>query len=421
MKVWLTERAEPTPHDQLEQRRPMRTGLMAEYLSTHGDDVTWWTGDYDHFGERQRKLENAELPVSDSYRVHYIMAEGYRKTKSVARLRYDRQIGAGFAALTRNHAPPDIIVASLPSVDLALASVRYGKANGVPVIVDIKDLHPDVFIKTAPSLIQPLVRFGTLPMRAKAVEACRGATAIWGNSDGFVNWGCRMAGRVPGPHDLTLPITYKALEFPAAQTNKILTDWRQDGHFLPEHLNIVFCGTLPQTSDFATLFDAAKQLDTMGTRHRFHFFGAGHQEPLVAKRSKSLANCTFHGSVGAARLQTAIGVSDIGLAPFRFTENFAFNMPNKPVEYLAGGLVVALAFKSGSLAEFLNTTGSGFCYDTPKELAQSLIDLDANPKTLAQMRDNARAAYASHLEYEMLSRRAQDSIASTLEATSGLL
>lgn len=417
MKVWLTERAEPTPHDQLEQRRPMRTGLMAKYLSTHGDDVVWWTGDFDHYGERQRQLENAEVPVSDNYRVRYISAEGYRKTKSVARLRYDRQIATGFTELARDQAPPDIIIASFPSVDLALASVLYGKANGVPVIVDIKDLHPDVFIETAPSVVRPLVRLGTLPMRAKAAKACRGATTIWGNSDGFVEWGCRMAGRARGAHDLTLPITYKPLEFPAAETEKILSDWQRDGHFLPAHLNIVFCGTLPQTSDFASLFDAAKQLDALGTRHRFHFFGAGQQEPLVAKRSERLANCTFHGSVGAARLQTAIGMSDIGLAPFRFTENFAFNMPNKPVEYLAGGLVVALAFKSGSLADFLQTTGSGFCYDTPEVLAQSLIDLEANPEKLAQMRDNARAAYDTHLEYEMLSRRARDAIASTLKMT----
>lgn len=420
MKVWLTQRAEPTPHDHVEGRRPMRTGLMAEYLSTHGEDVLWWTGDFDHYGQRQRLQGNGEIPVSDSFRIRYISADGYRNTKSLSRLRYDRQIGAGFTTLADDYARPEVIVASMPSVDLALASVRYGKANGVPVIVDIRDLHPDVFIEAAPPVVRPLVRLATLPMTAKVVEVCRDATAIWGNSDGFVEWGCRMGGRARGAHDLTLPIAYKPVEVDPAQAATLLSDWRENDLFLPKHLNVVFFGTLPLTSDFATLFTAAKKLDALNTRHRFHFFGSGQQQSYVSAQCARIANCTFHGSVGAATLQTAMGVSEIGLAPFMYTENFAANMPNKAVEYLAGGLAVALAFKTGFLADFFRTTGSGFCYGEPNELVRSLIDLDENPHTLEQARDASRAAFAAHLEYGMLSRRAHNAITSTAKMATDL-
>ena len=416
MKVWLTQRAEPTPHDHLEQRRPMRTGLMAEYLSTHGEDVLWWTGDYDHYGQHQRDHGSAEVLVSDSFNIRYLPAVGYKKTKSLARVRYDRKVGEGFVTLSAEYERPDIIIASMPSVEMALASVRYGKQNGVPVIVDIRDLHPEVFVDAAPSLLKPLVRFATRRMKANVAELCRDATAIWGNSDAFVEWACRLGGRARGSEDLTLPIAYKPLEVDEADTSKILQAWQDNGMFLSEHLNIVFFGTLSKSFDFGPVFEAARQLCATGTRHRFHFFGAGQQQAFISERCAALANCTFHGPVGAAKLQAAMSVSDIGLAPYIFTDNFASNMPNKTTEYLGGGLTVALAFKTGVLADFLRTTGSGFCYETSSELVQSLTELDEDTQKMATVRHAAAAAFEQHLGYGTLSQRMHDKIMSTVKA-----
>jgi len=416
MKVWLTQRAEPTPHDHLEQRRPMRTGLMAEYLSTHGEDVLWWTGDYDHYGQHQRGHGVAEVQVSNNFNIRYLPAVGYEKTKSFARVRYDREIAEGFVRLSAEYERPDIIIASMPSVELALASVRYGKQNGVPVIVDIRDLHPEVFVDAAPPPLKPLVRLATRRMKASVAELCRDATAIWGNSGTFVEWGCRLGGRARGGQDLTLPIAYKFLEVDELDTSKILEAWQENGMFLSEHLNVVFFGTLSKSFDFGPVFEAARQLCAKGTRHRFHIFGAGQQQAFISKRCAALANCFFHGPVGAAKLQAAMSVSDIGLAPYIFTDNFASNMPNKTTEYLGGGLTVALAFKTGVLADFLRTTGSGFCYETSNELLQSLINLGEDTQKMAAVRQAAAVAFKQHLGYGTLSQRMHNKIISTVKA-----
>ncbi|OAN76252.1 hypothetical protein A8B78_01835 [Jannaschia sp. EhC01] len=418
MKVWLTQRAEPTPHDQLEQRRPMRTGLMAEYLSDHGEDVLWWTGDYDHYGQRQRGHGNAQIPVSDKFAIRYLDAPGYTKTKSLARVQYDRKVASGFEASCRETEPPDIIIASMPSVDLALASVRFGKACGVPVVVDIRDLHPEVFVEAAPTAIKPWARLATWPMKRKVAELCRDATAIWGNSDAFVDWGCRMGGRPRGEQDLTLPIAYKPLSVESEEMANIKETWAKQGLFLPQHLHGVFFGTLSKAFDFGPLFQAAKHLNEQGTRHRFHIFGAGQQQPDISHWCAALDNCTFHGPVGAAKLQMAMELSHVGFAPYVFSENFASNMPNKTTEYLGGGLPVALAFKTGVLADFLNATGSGFCYETSGELIDALVALDREPGKLDAIRDAAKRSFEVNLGYESLSRRMHDKLVATVASYS---
>ena len=125
----------------------MRTGLLGEYLSNEGYEVLWWTGDFDHYGQHQRGHNNSKLYVNERYSIRYINAKGYSKTKSFARLRYDFSVAQGFKKLSSVEASPHVIIASMPSVDLAAASVSFGK-NNIPVIVDVRDLHPDIFIES---------------------------------------------------------------------------------------------------------------------------------------------------------------------------------------------------------------------------------------------------------------------------------
>jgi glycosyltransferase involved in cell wall biosynthesis len=393
--------------------------MMAEYLSSQGEDVLWWTGDYDHYGQRQRRHGNMEIPASDTFRIRYLSAKGYKKTKSIARMRYDRQVAAGFVALSGTYELPDVIIASMPSVDLALASVRWGKTYGVPVIVDIRDLHPDIFVEAAPAPLRPLMRVATWPMKTKVAEICREATAIWGNSDAFVEWGCRLGGRARGEHDFTLPIAYKPLPVDRTDISKVQGDWHATGLFLPDDLHIVFFGTLSKAFDFAPVFAAAQALSQSGTRHRFHIFGTGQQQAYVSAHCAGLLNCNFHGPVGATKLQAAMELSDIGIAPYIFSENFRSNMPNKTTEYLGGGLFVALAFKTGVLADFLRVTGSGFCYETAEELVAALSELDKDPEKMSKARHAARAAFEQNLDYETLSRKMHDRLRWTVDAYGG--
>ena len=415
MKIWLTQRAEPTPHDTGDIRRPMRTGLMAEYLSQKEERVTWWTGDFDHYCQRQRNHREKSLTVNQYYSVQYLGTEGYRKSFSLARLRYDRDVALKFTKIAESKEMPDVILASMPSVDLALESVKFGKRHGIPVIVDIRDLHPDILVQTAPPYLRAVVYAATRPMAAKVRWLCKEATAIWGNSDQFIEWGCKMAGRSRTELDLTVPIAYKPLEVSAARTQQILDTWRGEGLFELDCLHSVFFGSLSQSFNFEPIFAAAKACKNLKTRHRFHFFGSGAQEDNITKQCDSLVNCHYHGPVGADQLQAAMSVSKIGLAPYVPSENFTQNMPNKPTEYLGGGLVVALGFADGVLPAFLKQTGAGFCYLDGNELTKELLRLEKDIYGLSEMQQAAQEAFDKHLGFDFISRNIHAGLQSVID------
>lgn len=405
MKIWLTQRAESTPHDQGGKRRPMRTGLMAEYFSQKGHDVTWWTGDYDHYGRLQRNLSNANIPINAKYSIRYLWARGYKRSTSLARLNYDKAVAQQFLEQAQTTVLPDVIVASMPSIDLALASVRFGKAHNIPVVVDIRDLHPDVFLDLASKFVKPALYLATRPMAKKVKEICTGASSLWGNTDAFVAWGCKAGGRSRSASDQTFPIAYKELQVDLATIRDVEASWLSEGHLQKGMINVVFFGTFSKSFNFKPVFEAANSLALEHTQHRFYFFGGGALQDEVEAHCTASSNSHFMGWGSAGDLQAAMKVSAIGLAPYIPIKNYIENMPNKPTEYLGGGLGVALGLKQSVLANFLTEHQAGFSYETGSELATQLRVYAQDPGALAVLKQNAAHAFQTHFDFEVLSKR----------------
>ena len=404
MYLWLTQRAEPSPHDDGGRRRYMRTGLMAENFVNNGWDVQFWTSDFDHFGGRVRGYGTQVVPVRDGYTMHYLENQGYSKTRSLRRIRSDAKVARDFARVARQATRlPDAIIASMPSIDMALESVRFGLERGVPVIVDIRDLHPDLFIDMAPPLLRPAIRLATTPMRARLREVCRGASAIWGNTDGFVDWGCVAAGRARHRHDRTFPIAYEPVVLTDAEKNEANRKWDEKGLFKAEDFNIVFFGALSKSFDFRPVFEAARILQSQGTRHRFYFFGRGAYEAQVSEHCASSANSEYMGWAVAKELQTAMARSQMGLAPYLPISNYIKNLPNKPTEYMSGGLGVATSLGEGCLADILQQSGAGFSYSSGADLASRLNALAQDRPALASMRAAASHIFATQFDLKALS------------------
>lgn len=405
MYVWLTQRAEPSPHDHAGRRRAMRTGLMADYFANNGWAVKWWTSDFDHFGGRVRGYGTREVSVRDGYAMHYLANQGYAKTRSLKRIRSDANVARDFAKAARAETRmPDVIIASMPSIDLALESVRFGAETGIPVIVDIRDLHPDLFVDMAPAYLRPAVRVATSGMRVRVSRALRGASAIWGNTDGFVEWGCAVAQRTRHTHDSTFPIAYEPVELTDIERTDANSKWDDMTIFRPEEFNIVFFGALSKSFDFAPVFDAAKRLAAAGSRHRFYFFGRGVLEPRVSRHCSETSNSRYLGWAVAQDLQTAMSRSHVGLAPYLSIPNYIRNLPNKPTEYLSGGLGVATALQQGSLVDILQASGAGFSYTSGRDLADKLVRLADDQLALSNMRASAVNTFATRFDRETLSR-----------------
>lgn len=388
MHIWLVQRAESTPHDAGGKRRPMRVGIIAKLLAEKGHHVTWWTSGFDHVSKTHRVQGSRAKSVFPNYDVHYLQARGYSKNISFGRFLDDRQVIQSFRKECREVAKPDVILASIPSVGLANEATKFGLETGVPVALDIRDLYPDVFEDLAPNALRPLVRFASAPMRDQLRQTCQNATCVLGITEAFVQWGVANAGRDPSTMDQVFPMAYEKTPLDNSSRQEATKFWadRLLGRNR-DHLHVLFLGTFTNSFDFDPVIEAAKLLHKNERKVNFTFCGTGAKQSELREKTRNLANCDLVGWIDAPAIKTALELADVGLAPYIPSPNFIQNVPNKPAEYMSGGLIVASALENGALFKVLTATGSGFSYSNdPKILAERLIELMNLPEKKEKMK-----------------------------------
>jgi len=403
MRVWLLQQAEPMPHDNAGAQRLLRTGIFAKALIRSGHEVTWWTSTFDHFNREQRFEDSRLVPVEPGYNVQYLFGPAYRRNISFQRMRHHRAVARRFDALVETtDRKPDIVVASMPTTELAESAVRFGQRNQIPVVLDIRDLWPDVFFDVLPRFLKPAINLLVARMRRELRRASRDATAIIGLTDGFVEWGLKQSGRVRSPLDRVFFMGYTGRKRPPTDRTAAAEFW--DGHGIrtdPNTLTVAFVGTLGFMFDFDPVLEAARALHDEGVPVRFVVCGDGARKTQIEARAGGLPNILFPGWVTEDLIHGLFERSSIGLTPYIASTNFILNLPNKPAEYMAGGLAIAHSLDGGELFNLLTNRGCGFSYDGDgTALAAHLARLVEDPARLAELRKQARATFTALLEGE---------------------
>jgi len=400
MRVWLVQRAESTPHDDNGDRRLLRIGILADILSSQGHEVVWWTSAFDHVGKRKRHYQSKRIMVKKNYYIHYLKCFGYKKNISLSRFIDNYVVANQFKKDVKlDHKIPDIILTSMPSIELSQSVVHYANEKNIPVVLDIRDLWPDVFLELLPKSLRWLVNILTLPMRNSLIDICRNASAISGITDNFVNWGLKHSGRERNNRDVFFPMAY--IKHNVSEEKKVEANafWKKLGITKNDKLlNVVFLGTFTNSFEFETIFSAAEILQKLHAPVRFVICGLGAKEAKIKKACKDLTNCVFAGWINASQIKIVLELSHVGLAPYIHTKNFTENIPNKPAEYLSESLLIATTLKYGKLYNLINSNECGFSYgNDPVKLASYLENLAKNKNDLKRLAKNSESVFIKEL------------------------
>jgi len=396
MKVWLIQRAEPTPHDGDGSQRTMRMGILAQMLARTGHRVLWWTSTFDHFNRHHRHETDMRLPVETGYEIQYLHGCGYSRNMSLSRIRDNSLVARQFSDLAeKDPEQPDIILASIPTAELGLAAVNYSRKRDITVLLDIRDLWPDVFFDLVPSVLKPVVRLLSAPMLRKLKGACMGSNGIIGLTDAFVDWGVAHAQRSRSDSDRVFPMGYLAEDISADRIEEGKLFWRGMGVSCDNaELIMVFLGTFGTGFDFVPLFQAAKLLESRRVHAKFIICGAGESAVQIKRQAQGLSSVLFPGWVNAEQVKALLELADIGIAPYIESVNYINNIANKPAEYLSGGLAIALSLDKGALYNLLERRGCGFSYGNDAErLAVELETLASNSSRLKTLQANALTTF----------------------------
>lgn len=403
MRIWLVTVGEPLPIDGPAERL-YRTGILANMLAGAGHDVVWWTSAFDHARKRQRFSSNGLVTITEKLKIILLHSIPYYRNISVRRIINHILLKRQFEKLATDEAKPDIILCSLPTIGLAAASVEYGQKNGVPVVLDIRDLWPDILVDVVPKALETPARL-VLGHAFRAIRyACANATAIVGTSNSFVDWGVNYAGRPRTDRDQAFPLAYASDKPDAEAIAQARRFWQDFGLMNdPGQSIICFFGNMSGVLDLTTVIQAAAILEGEGTLVKLVLCGSGDREGYYRDLAKKCKAVLLPGRVDKTQIWALMDIAVAGLVPYQPREDFCKALPNKAVEYLAGGLPI-ISCLHGELAALIAENRCGITYEdgNARQLA-TMIKKVHNAKDFTEtMAKNSCRLYEQAFSAEMV-------------------
>jgi glycosyltransferase involved in cell wall biosynthesis len=341
VRVWVLTVGEPPLDD---GSRPLRSGLLARRLAERGHEVTWWTSAFDHSTKSFRTVTNDATSFERGVQVRQIKGTGYQKNVGLARLIDQLCLAVRFRVASSREALPDVVLCSLPIIDLAVSFLSLRGASKVPLVVDCRDMWPDIFVDSAPRQLRKLFRAFLHPYVRVTRFALNRSTAIVGHTDEFVRWG--SAQKKARGLEMTFPFGY-----PKPAVNRPWELLERDGT-----LRFVFIGAISHRSYLLWLVEEFNQMQDLPVELIVCGSGPFLEELRTKSSSRSIS---FLGWLDQEGLASQMARCDIGVVPYYSTKDFVASIPNKVPEYLSHGLYVVSTIDTGVLSEFLSATETG--------------------------------------------------------------
>ncbi len=398
MLIWLVKIGETLPIGQSDKRL-LRTGLIANTFIEKGNNVVWWSSTFDHFKKKHIFQVDTDLQLSPNYRLSLLHGNGYQKSVSLARIKDHRSISKKFRKRIYNEKiKPDIIVCAYPTVELAYNCIQFGKKFNIPVIIDIRDLWPDIFFEELlPEVISKFaLKIFNLFIK-KHQYVFKNATAIIGITEKILNWGAEYAGMKSRDIDRVFHLSYSK---PSIQhTTQTVMSLSQKGLlFRINVLYVCLIGTISKYKfDLKPIVSAAKILQKSTVKVEFVICGDGEGLEWLKNETKDLTNIHFTGWINQNEIAYILENVQVGLAPYFNTFTYITSIPSKISEYFAYGLPVVSGL-NGELGNLITQNKAGYIYSSAIELAEILIKLAKNKGFLADFKENNLILYSQKFD-----------------------
>jgi glycosyltransferase involved in cell wall biosynthesis len=346
LKIWLIQPGEEMEFD-TGSPRMLRTGILANALVDRGHSVTYWNSTFNHQQKKQRCSSTEVRQLRKNYEVILLAGKSYKKNISLARIYSQIETANAFRKLSPSRERPDLILVCLPTIELAEQAVKFAKKMSIPVIVDCRDMWPDIFLDSISSLkgllARPLIKFWQL----KRNYVMRNATAITGVTENYVTWGLECGKRQQSKFDRPFHLAIDPSTLNASEMDEADQFWQNRLAPLSKATRIfVYGGTLSSRNDvglIAKAFDQASK--TTDADIRLVICGKGDTEVELEKFALNNDRILLAGWRNGAQLKSLYKKACVGILPYPNDAGFLNNYPNKVGEYLSHGFLIMTGLK----------------------------------------------------------------------------
>ena len=386
LRFWLIKVGEQLPVNG--EARKLRTGILAAELAARGHEVIWWTSAFNHFKKEWTFDEDTSISA-DGVRIRAERGLGYSKNVSLRRFADHRVLARKFGAWAASNPRPDAIVVAYPPHDLADEVVAFAKRASVPVILDVRDKWPDIFVDVLPARVRPAGRLALATEFRRRDRAFRDADVLVSMTRPLLTWAQNCGGGVPSMLDQVFYLgAYRdATATVPAAAESVVRDLSQ------RRMVVTFMGQFEKYSNPSIAIEAARQLQDL-TDLTVVLAGDGSLAPKLHESAHGLSNVVFTGWLDSPAMTAVLRASHLGLVTSGRGNDDEF-LPNKVFNYLSEGVPIASVF-GGELRELIDEYGIGFNYSSTTELVAGIRDLYRDPERLGDMSAQARRFYAEN-------------------------
>jgi glycosyltransferase involved in cell wall biosynthesis len=276
MNIWIVKDTEPiSPKEKL--HRPFRyTSLMLSLIES-GNDVRFFTSNFDHFNKRFKAKNELDFKTNKKPHQSITLIETVAYSKNVSFRRFINQIllARNFNRMSEQFQKPDLILCSIPSIELAYEVSLYAFKYKIPLIIDVVDLWPDLFKSVLPTwkfiFIYPYI----YSLRGKLSNIMDKANSIVAITEEYLKWGLRYSSK---PHDKMTAVFH-------------LGHLKVDLLSINNNFRVIFIGSITRQFNFDLLFSAARLL----TNINFDILGSGDMLEYYVKMTSRIPNIHWLG------------------------------------------------------------------------------------------------------------------------------
>jgi len=277
------------------------------------------------------------------------------------------------------------------------------KKRNIPVVIDVKDQWPALFLEPFPQILRPIIKFLLFPYFYFARRALINATAFSTMSKGYLNWISSFSCRELHDLDMVVPLTTPKYEPSADEYINAKKWWNEHGVSTLTKRRFCFVGSFMSVFDFSGIRDVAVRFQREGIDCQFVICGDGGFANDIRSMMHGLDNVIFPGWIDAPKIATLAKFSSGSLIPYKNIDNFTLNTPNKVIDAFAHGLPVITTL-TGEVENIVEMEKVGFACNanTGKDMYSSMISLLDDQELQNSMSKRALALYDKRFASEMV-------------------
>ena len=393
LTIWILQTGEPLHIDD-GNPRPMRAMNLSNKLVEAGHNVVLWSSAFSHQSKKHRTKEYIVCNVNSNLEVRLIPSCGYKKHIGLMRLFDHFQLAWNLKSLLKKEKlAPDIAFIGYPPIETAAVMSKWLKNRKVPMMLDVKDLWPSMFVDAFPKVVQPFIRVIFHPYFYLAKRAIIDVQGVSAMAPAFLDWVLKFADKVPGKNDRVFRLTSPEGGIDKGELLQAERWWKSCGVSNSRPV-VFFAGSFMSVFDFQPVFKAAKE----NSNCQFVLCGDGDYLDKVKKQMSSLENVIFPGWVNRPQIEALAKISIASLAPYKNIDNFILNTPNKIVDSLLLGLPILSPLR-GEVATLIESYNVGFTYGHSKSLGSCIQSLIDNDTMQEEMSKSAKNLYEDEFQF----------------------